>query len=108
MKHITFASNPCRVRFYTQELVFFRDDLLKKMQRHSVMPSHLIHSSSSLGGAREGQEEEEEIDMSDQLVKLIIQQSHLWPMPVAAKPVHWELDHSMRLTPLPHLVRTFN
>jgi len=32
IKHLTLASNPCRVRFYTQEIVFFREDLLKKMQ----------------------------------------------------------------------------
>ena len=29
-----FATNPCRVRFYAQEIVIFRDDILKKMQRH--------------------------------------------------------------------------
>ena len=26
-------SNPCRLRYLTQELVFFREDLLQKMQR---------------------------------------------------------------------------
>jgi DNA polymerase alpha/epsilon subunit B len=30
--HLHFASNPCRLRFYTQEIVLFRDDILRKMQ----------------------------------------------------------------------------
>jgi DNA polymerase epsilon subunit 2 len=38
VKHVTFASNPCRLRYYTQEIVLFREDLLKKMQRHLVVP----------------------------------------------------------------------
>jgi DNA polymerase epsilon subunit 2 len=38
VRHITFASNPCRVRYFTQEIVLFREDLLKKMQRHLAVP----------------------------------------------------------------------
>jgi len=36
IKKITLASNPCRVLFYNQEIVFFREDMLKKMQRHCL------------------------------------------------------------------------
>jgi hypothetical protein len=38
VRHVTFASNPCRVRYFTQEIVLFREDLLKKMQRHLAVP----------------------------------------------------------------------
>jgi DNA polymerase epsilon subunit 2 len=31
-----FASNPCRVQFYSQEIVLFREDLLNKLQRNSL------------------------------------------------------------------------
>ncbi|CAL5346709.1 unnamed protein product [Camellia sinensis] len=40
-KHIPnaiFASNPCRVKFCTQEIVFFRQDLLYRMRRSCLMP----------------------------------------------------------------------
>jgi hypothetical protein len=43
--HITFASNPCRIRFFTQEIVFFREDLLRKMQRHTVLPPRYTYIS---------------------------------------------------------------
>lgn len=38
VRHVTFGSNPCRVRYFTQEIVLFREDLLKKMQRHLAVP----------------------------------------------------------------------
>jgi len=38
VKHVTLASNPCRLRVFTQEVVLFREDLLKTMQRHLAMP----------------------------------------------------------------------
>lgn len=38
LPNVMFASNPCRIRFCTQEIVIFREDLLRKMQRHVVVP----------------------------------------------------------------------
>lgn len=38
LSHCVFASNPCRIRFFNQEIVLFRDDILKKMQRHAILP----------------------------------------------------------------------
>ena len=34
---IVFASNPCRLRYCTQEIVIFRQDLLKTMRRHCLL-----------------------------------------------------------------------
>jgi DNA polymerase epsilon subunit 2 len=77
------------MRFFTQEIVIFRDDLLKKMQRHVVIAPNLSEGSPEL---------------VEQLVKTILDQGHLCPLPAHARPIHWELDHAMRLFPLPHLV----
>lgn len=35
----------------------------------------------------------------------LLSQAHLCPLPLTSKPVFWELDHTLRLFPLPHLVR---
>ena len=100
--HVTFASNPCRIRFYTQEIVLFREDLLKKMQRHLALPLLLPKSSNN--------EEEAEgaaaavPDITAQLVESIMDQSHLFPLPARAKPIFWDLDYTIRLFPLPHLL----
>lgn len=90
VKHVTFASNPCRVRCYTQEIVLFREDLLRLMQRHLVVPPKLNDPSAP--------------ELSSQLVESLMDQAHLCPLPLHARPIYWELDYAMRLFPLPHLV----
>jgi hypothetical protein len=37
VKHVLYASNPCRLRFYTQEIVIFREDVLRKMRRYALL-----------------------------------------------------------------------
>ena len=93
VKHITFGSNPCRIKYYTQEIVLFREDLCRKIQRHAAL--------TSVNHPNEGEEKEE---VSGQIVEAIIDQAHLVPLPLHARPVHWSLDHTLRLTPLPHLI----
>lgn len=90
VKSLSLASNPCRVKFYTQELVFFRDDLLRRMMRHVVL------------APRKG--ENATLDLNEQLVQTLCDQAHLFPLPATTKPVHWELDHAMRLNPLPDVL----
>ena len=36
VSHLTLASNPCRIRYYTQEIVFFREGLISQMQRNAL------------------------------------------------------------------------
>jgi len=128
IKKITVASNPCRVLFHNQEIVFFREDMLKKMQRHclqlgtekpeSVFNRHNFAHSGGRGSANsqghalgqagsqtpgEGEEEEEEA-LQDQLVDTVLSQAHLFPLPSTIKPISWDLDYTMRLHPLPQLL----
>ncbi len=98
---ITLASNPCRVLFYNHEMVFFRDDLLKRSQRHLLV--NLATGSGDDRGDLESLDEGRE-NPTKQLVETLIDQAHLFPLPPAAKPVYWELDYTMRLSPLPHLL----
>ena len=147
IRHLTFASNPCRLRFYTQEIVVFREDLLRRFQKHSLLQelckrsrqaalahseqeedtgSHKArHSVSMIGEDDDGADEAEDVDMSYSsrdpvadrsarvkdydatymLASTLVHQAHLCPLPAQLKPVHWELDHTLRLSPLPHLVR---
>jgi DNA polymerase epsilon subunit 2 len=114
VKNITFVSNPFRIRFYTQEMVFFREDLMRKAQRNTVL------------GRRQQQQQQEqhnfdhddgedlaEVDpvksgdgeiLFGQLVQTVLSQAHLLPLPLDARPIYWDMDHALRLTPLPHLL----
>uniref|UniRef100_A0A1J3HY24 DNA polymerase epsilon subunit n=1 Tax=Noccaea caerulescens TaxID=107243 RepID=A0A1J3HY24_NOCCA len=83
-----FSSNPCRVKFYNQEIVFFRQDLLYRMRR-----SCLISPST-----------EETDDPFQHLVYTITYQSHLCPLPLMVQPIIWNYDHCLRLYPTPHTI----
>ena len=43
-------------------------------------------------------------ELTEQLVESILDQGHLCPLPPHVKPVYWELDYTLRLSPLPQLV----
>ena len=81
--NIFFTSNPARLRFYTQEIVFFREDLLSKLRRHQVLTCTSEKKQSP----------------HVFLAKTLLEQGHLCPMPLSARPVYWAYDHALRLYP---------
>lgn len=91
VKHAFFATNPCRMRFFTKELVFFRDDLVSKMRRHTLLQPR--------------QDEESDASTQRQLsrhaIKTVLDQSHLSPLPLLGSPIYWQHDHALRLYPFP-------
>eukprot|EP00736_Rhodelphis_marinus_P008078 Rmarinus@m.24782 len=81
------AANPCRIRYCTQEIVVFREDILNKMRRHCVVePSPEVE------------------DISEHLVKTLLDQGHLCPLPMPVRPVLWQFDHTLWLYPLPDVL----
>ncbi|RWR95935.1 DNA polymerase epsilon subunit B [Cinnamomum micranthum f. kanehirae] len=77
-----------RIKFYTQEIVFFRQDLLYRMRRSSLIPPS----------------KEETSDPFEHLVATITHQSHLCPLPLTVQPIIWNYDHCLRLHPTPHTI----
>ncbi|KZS98045.1 DNA polymerase epsilon subunit B [Sistotremastrum niveocremeum HHB9708] len=85
LPHVVIGSNPCRIMFCGQEVVIFRDDLIARMIRSSILkPTH-----------------GNEADLKKFLVQTIIDQCHLSPLALQVQPTLWELDHSLRLYPMP-------
>ncbi|GAA5849550.1 hypothetical protein JCM9279_007266 [Rhodotorula babjevae] len=85
--NLTLGSNPCRVRWLSQELVFFRDDVMGRMMRNAVrFPAEEPGSKGDLRKA---------------LVQTILDQAHLAPLPLNVRPVLWDFDHALRLYPMP-------
>ena len=48
LPRVTFASNPCRVRYKSQDLVFIREDLQSRMRRACVLPPTLLELEKKL------------------------------------------------------------
>lgn len=86
--HVHLGTNPCRVRYMTQEIVLIRDDLIQKMVRHCAVKPEFAESGK----------------MSEHFLKSIVDQGHLCPLPNTARPILWRHAHAMWLFPLPHTI----
>lgn len=95
---VHWASNPCRLVYFSQEVVVFRDDLMSKMLRSAVKLKHEL---------REG-DLQKFVRVSlwlTQLVSTLLDQAHLCPLPPPVRPVAWEYANALRLYPMPSAVR---
>ncbi|KAJ2157669.1 DNA-directed DNA polymerase epsilon, subunit B [Coemansia sp. RSA 552] len=86
LTNVTFTTNPCRIRYCTHEIVVFREDLLKRIRRNCVLAPT------------------ESTDVVKHLVRTVIDQGHLCPLPQRIRPVYWAHDHAMRLYPIPDVL----
>lgn len=88
-ERLHWMSNPCRLLYFSQEIVIFRDDLMSKMLRSTVRLK----------------DEVKEGDLQKFLVSTILDQAHLSPLPQQVRPLLWEHAHALRLYPMPSAVR---
>uniref|UniRef100_F6WBW9 DNA polymerase II subunit 2 n=2 Tax=Ciona intestinalis TaxID=7719 RepID=F6WBW9_CIOIN len=79
-----FASNPCRIQYCTQEMIIYRDDIVKKMCKNSIRGPTT--------------------DINEQFVKSVLSQGHLSPLPIHINPVYWSHDHALSLYPVPDVI----
>ncbi|EIW82110.1 DNA polymerase epsilon, subunit B [Coniophora puteana RWD-64-598 SS2] len=82
---VHFATNPCRIKFFGQEIVIFRENTMARMLRNTVgVKPHVTG---------------EELRRYS-----ILDQSHLVPLTSSILPTLPDYDHSLRLYPLPTVV----
>ncbi|KJE88954.1 DNA polymerase epsilon subunit 2 [Capsaspora owczarzaki ATCC 30864] len=86
--NVEFGSNPCRLRYCTQEIVIFREDLLSKMRRNCILPTP----------------EKSDVSLAAAFTKTVIDQAHLCPLPLHVRPVYWDFDHALRIYPAPDVL----
>lgn len=83
---VNFTTNPSRVYFYNQEIVFFRNDAIAKMRRNCVVPPP------------------NDAEISELFVKTVVDQAHLCPMLMDISPMYCEHERALRLYPLPDVI----
>lgn len=84
--NIINASNPCRFNIFGKEVVFFRDDLEKKLSRNSI---------------RECSNPKNE---KDYYIHTILHQGCLSPLILSVTPRIWNFSSSMIILPLPDIL----
>ena len=87
-ERVKLATNPCRLRYLTQEIVFLRDDIMQKMVRHCVVKPDFQESKL----------------LSEHLIKSVVDQANLCPLPPSARPIFWSHSHALWLFPTPHTI----
>ncbi|KAI8333436.1 DNA polymerase alpha/epsilon subunit B-domain-containing protein [Chlamydoabsidia padenii] len=85
VKHLTFATNPCRIRYCTQDIVIFREDILNRLWRNALLDPNTF----------------EEPEPVKHMIRTVIDQGHLCPLPLTVRAIYWSHDHAMRLYPSP-------
>lgn len=101
-----FVSNPCRLVYFGQEIVIFRDDVLQRLLAHTVRLKGDRDDPTAVpvgagAGSTDGQAF---VDLKKYLVSTVLDQAHLSPLPAWARPILWEYDHTLRLYPMPSAV----
>ncbi|KAH7476908.1 DNA polymerase epsilon subunit 2 [Phytophthora ramorum] len=103
--NVMCSTNPCRIRYYTQDIVIFRDDLQQKMQRHAILPPMPSeHEEAAMDESDEAGQSVSQTDISKHLAKTLIDQAHLCPLPLMANPINWDFDSSLQLFPTPDVL----
>ncbi|AMD20391.1 HDL353Wp [Eremothecium sinecaudum] len=120
-KKIIWASNPTRIAYLSQEIVISRDDITARFKRNNIIFPTVEEEQRAeyLSLQRELQAENQDPDLSisqmiksrDQLpatvqesrkiIKTILDQQHLSPFTAQLRPIVWDLDYTLQLTPIP-------
>jgi DNA polymerase epsilon subunit 2 len=98
VQRLVLTSNPCRFRYFTKELLFFRQDATAKFLENSLTfrnqdteDTDNVTHHRNMGNKR----------LFSHLVQTVIHQGHLCPLPEIASPIFWQYDHVLRLNPIP-------
>ncbi|KAH0610543.1 uncharacterized protein H6S33_012070 [Morchella sextelata] len=109
-----WTSNPCRIGYFTQEVVVCRDDVVGRLRRNGVgfrrgegegMDVD-VEEGEGEGGEEEEREKavvvvDEDVKGARKLVKTLLDQGHLSPFALGTRPVLWDYWHALMLYPLP-------
>ena len=106
VKHVHLASNPCRLRYFSKEIVISRIDVLSKLRKNCILPPR--DSYSNMDDEEVMEDMIETRNSMDELIqhsiKTILDQGHLCPVPLRTSPIYWQYDHAMRLYPTPDIL----
>ncbi|ORY84334.1 DNA polymerase epsilon catalytic subunit B, Dpb2 [Protomyces lactucae-debilis] len=111
VKDVTLATNPCRLSYFTQEIVICREDWLERFRRQSVATK--AKPTPRADDEDEAMADETQMDtpvldgldqISQTLVRTILDQSTLSPFSQSTRPTYPGYSASLRLFPLPNVL----
>lgn len=117
-KKIHWGSNPMRIAYLAQEIVLARDDLSARFKRHNVIfptveeakyaentalqEEFNAHPDLSIGQLQTLKNKlPVKVLESRKIVKTLLDQQHLSPFDKKIRPIVWDLDFALQLSPSP-------
>lgn len=120
-KNIVWGSNPTRIAYLSQEIVLVRDDINSRMKRHNILFPLVEEKKREEAAAMQERLQMDENDgttsisqlikSTDQLpakvqesrkiVKTVLDQGHISPFTTDIRPIVWDLDYTLQLSPIP-------
>jgi len=97
---VTLATNPCRLRFFSQEVTVFRAEVTTRLVRASALPPAVPRAPDAPPGAP-AEPPPAPQPLAAHVAATLVAQGHALPLPLASQPVYWEYDHALRLSPTP-------
>lgn len=105
---VTLATNPCRIRFVTREILVYRKNITEHFRMQCLLKPYKTEKNTlPLPVPRDRNNNpypESTYPTSYRAVRTALSQSTLIPLPVTAQPVAWTHAHAMQLHPLPNTV----
>jgi DNA polymerase epsilon subunit 2 len=89
VSRLEVTSNPARLHYLATDMVLFREDAFHSLRRNVLLPPVDDVLTS---------------DPTTHLVKTLIDQASLSPLPLHIRPIYWNYDHALRLYPLPDII----
>jgi DNA polymerase epsilon subunit 2 len=102
VKHVHLASNPCRLRYFSKELVIGRVNVLSQLRRNCILP--LLTMDSDQDDSPKKDKNDATNPLVNHAIKTMLDQGHLCPVPLSSLPIYWQNDHIMRLYPPPDAI----
>jgi DNA polymerase epsilon subunit 2 len=108
--HVKCASSPCRLGYFTSEVVVCRDDIVGRLQRTQIrfakpaQDDEMEVDGTGVEPTQSATQVDDDTKLARKLVKTILDQGYLSPFPGNKRPVLWDFAHTLGLYPLPSAV----
>lgn len=109
-KHVKCASSPCRLGYFTSEVVVCRDDIVGRLQRTQIrfakpaQDDEMEVDGAGVEPTQSATQVDDDTKLARKLVKTVLDQGYLSPFLGNKRPVLWDFAHTLGLYPLPSAV----
>ncbi|KAK9477200.1 DNA polymerase alpha/epsilon subunit B-domain-containing protein [Lipomyces japonicus] len=108
LSRVIWASNPCRICYFSQEILVCRDNMASRLRRNRIFFKNENQEEPVTDESMDTQVDDTNSEKQSlgekeaaMIAETILSQAHISPWPSSLRPTMAEYQHSLSLTPLP-------